>query len=64
MKATEKATATAKAGYREKYAMTHGTEKKKIENGETLYIFTCSNAEPYQDANGATYNATRKAWTN
>lgn len=63
MKATEKAKAAAKAGYRELYALKHGTEHKKIENGEELYIFTYSKENHYQDANGATYNATRHEWT-
>lgn len=56
--------AEAAAGYREKYAMQNGKPEKKTENGETLYIFKYSSADPYQDANGATYNATRGRWTN
>ena len=64
MTRNEKQEATKKAGYREKYAMQNGNEKKRTENGETVYIFTYSETDPYQDANGATYNATRKAWTN
>lgn len=64
MKATEKKEALSRAGYRERYAMENGTEKATTENGEKLYIFTYSDAIPYQDANGATYNATRKAWIN
>ena len=64
MNKTIKAEATKKAGYREKYAMKNGKETKRTENGETLYIFTYSEKDPYQDANGATYNATREAWTN
>lgn len=64
MKATERATAAAKAGYRELYAMKNGKETKRTENGETLYIFTYSEKDPYQDANGATWNATRKTWIN
>jgi len=62
MTAKEKREATEKAGFREKYAMQHGTEKKKTENGEKLYVFTFSENEKFQDANGATYNATRRAW--
>ena len=64
MKATEKATATAKAGYREKYAMKNGKEERKEMNGHILYIFTYSTNDKYQDANGATYDATRKTWIN
>ena len=56
--------AEARAGYREKYAMKNGTPTKRTENGETLYIFTYTKKDAYQDANGATYNATRKTWTN
>lgn len=56
--------AAAAAGYREKYAMQNGTPEKRAENGETLYIFTYSTEDAYQDANGATYNATRRTWTN
>ena len=54
----------ARAGYREKYAMQHGKPAKKTQNGETLYIFKYAASDPYQDANGATYNETRKRWTN
>lgn len=64
MKANERTTATKTAGYREQYAMKHGKETKRTENGETVYIFTYSETDPYQDANGATYNATRQKWTN
>ena len=54
--------AEAAAGYREKYAMKNGKETRRTQNGETLYIFKYSATEEYQDANGATYNATRRAW--
>ena len=60
----ERYNAEKTAGYREKYALLHGKETKRTENGEISYIFTYSEKDPYQDANGATYNATRKAWTN
>ena len=52
------------AGYREKYAMRNGKPRRETQNGETLYIFEYSSREHYQDANGATYNATRRTWTN
>lgn len=60
----ERATAKARAGYREKYAMERGKESKKTQSGHTLYIFTYPASDPYQDANGATYDATRGAWIN
>ena len=60
----EKATAAALAGYREKYAMKHGTPHKITTNGRTLYRYTYSANDEYQDANGATYDATRKTWVN
>ena len=62
MNATTKREAEAAAGYREKYAMQNGKEARRTQNGETLYIFTYAESEAYQDANGATYNATRHAW--
>lgn len=64
MKANEKATAAAKAGYRELYAMKNGKEERKEVNGHILYIFRYSAKDEYQDANGATYDATRKTWIN
>lgn len=62
MNTTERATAKAKAGYREKYAMQHGKEERKEINGHILYIFKYPATDEYQDANGATYDATRKTW--
>ena len=56
--------ATQAAGYREKYAMQHGTAKKKIINGHELYIYSYSPELDYQDANGATWDNTRGAWIN
>lgn len=50
------------AGYREKYAMKHGTAKKKIINGHELYIYSYSPELDYQDANGATWDETIKKW--
>ena len=64
MNKDEKATAAALAGYREKYAMKHGKPKKIQTNGRTLYKYTYSPADSYQDANGATYDATNKKWVN
>lgn len=58
----EREQATTEAGWRERYAMKHGKPATKYENGEKLIIFTYSAREEYQDANGATYSATRRAW--
>ena len=52
------------AGYRERYAMNHGKIHAKSENGERSYTWTYSTLDPYQDANGATYNASRGRWVN
>ena len=52
------------AGYREKFAIENGKRTRKIENGHILYVFTYDKNIKYQDANGATYDATRGAWIN
>lgn len=52
------------AGYREKYAMQHGKARRKQDGDHELYIFTYSTADTYQDANGATYDATAHKWRN
>lgn len=62
MNAKIRTEATNRAGYRERYAMTHGKETRRIENGRTLFVFKYSTLLPYQDANGATYDATTRAW--
>ena len=64
MTTTERKEALKNAGYRERYAMENGKESRKAMNGHILYIFRYSNKKEYQDANGATYDATRKAWIN
>lgn len=51
-------------GYREKFAMKNGVKKEYTANGHKLYKFTYSSNIEYQDANGATYDATEKAWIN
>lgn len=56
--------AKAAAGFRERYAMEKGTATKKIINGHEIYIFKYSPEDPYQDANGAMWDATRGAWIN
>lgn len=55
--------AYTEAGYREKYAMEHGKRKtKRDRRGHTLWVFTYSTDDPYQDGNGATYDATEGRW--
>ena len=49
-------------GYRERYAMDHGTKEIKMVNGHRLWIFNYSLDDPYQDANGATYDCKKGAW--
>jgi len=51
-----------RAGYRERYAMEKGAKETKKQNGHTLWVFTYSESDPYQDANGATYDATEGRW--
>lgn len=56
------------AGYREKYAISQYLDANGnviIEDdarGHKLWIFTYSDDNPYQDANGATYDATEGRW--
>lgn len=52
------------AGYRERYAMEHGTRSIIYINGEKCFKFNYSKHNDYQDANGATYNVARRAWVN
>ena len=56
--------AYARAGYREKFAMQNGNKTKLFINGDICYKWTYSTRAPYQDANGAIYNATRRQWIN
>lgn len=50
------------AGYRERYAMQYGAKEIKKENGKKYLVYTYSQNDPYQDANGATYDATEGRW--
>lgn len=50
------------AGYRERYAMDHGTASRKVLNGHTVLVFRYSKYDPYQDANGATYDIVNNSW--
>lgn len=51
-----------KAGYREKYAMKHGTVKTVYHGSHKCYEFTYSEQDEYQDANGALYDTVTKSW--
>ena len=62
-KSLDMITAYKKAGYRERYAMENGNKTIiHTYNGHTLFKFTYSRYKEYQDANGATYDATAKQW--
>lgn len=61
-KSDEMRAAFAAAGWRERYAMTHGNKSAVYINGEKCYKWTYSTKEEYQDANGATYNTARRVW--
>ena len=50
------------AGWREKYAMKNGNKNVKYVNGRVLYVWTYSKHREYQDANGATFDATNGRW--
>lgn len=50
------------AGAREKFAMEIGNRQTIFANGHKCYKFTYSVYEPYQDANGATFDTVRGQW--
>lgn len=50
------------AGWREKYALYHGTAQPVTVDGDKCYKFTYPEENEYQDANGAVYNTKRKKW--
>ena len=50
------------AGWREKYAMKNGNKSIKYVNGRVLYVWTYDKHREYQDANGATFDATNGRW--
>lgn len=57
------ARAYATANFRERYALEHyDTKETKKVNGRKLWIFRYSPSNPYQDANGATYDIKKGAW--
>ena len=63
-KSDEKRAAYICGGWRERYAMEHGNAKTVYINGDKCIKYTYSNNNPYQDANGATYNTNKKQWIN
>lgn len=52
------------AGYRERYAMENGARHIVTINGHTCYKWIYAPSDPYQDANGATFDIVRGAWIN
>lgn len=56
--------AAATAGARENYAMDRGKVEELFIRGHYCLRFTYSPGDEYQDANGATFDATRGAWIN
>ena len=63
-KSIEKQTAYNNAGWRERYAMEHGTATTIYINGNKCIKYTYSKYKEYQDANGATYDTIKKQWIN
>lgn len=51
-----------RAGFRERYAILYGEREVKNISGHKCYIFTYSEGDEYQDANGATYDTVTKNW--
>ena len=49
-------------GFREKYAMDHGEKEIHMVNGHRMWIFHYSPDDPYQDANGATFDCKMRRW--
>lgn len=50
------------AGYRERYAMDHGTEYRETYGSEDYLVYRYGPDDSYQDANGATYSINRRTW--
>ena len=50
------------AGHRERYAMENGKRLFTNINGHKCIKFTYSENDPYQDANGATFDTVRGVW--
>lgn len=62
MTSYEKKIALKEAGYREKYAMENGKETCYYNGNHRMIKFEYSNDDPYQDANGATFDVTEGRW--
>lgn len=56
--------AAAVAGYRERYAMEHGSKTIIYINNHKCYKFTYSKYLQYQDANGTIYDTVSGMWIN
>ena len=54
--------AYAKGGFRERYAMNFGKRGNVIVRGHRCWKFTYPESDPYQDANGAVYDAESRQW--
>lgn len=51
-------------GYRERYAMDNGNERREMQNSHLCLVYTYSKNAEYQDANGATYDTEEGRWVN
>lgn len=64
-KTSEILKAYQQGGFREKYAIDHAEKIERRQMGNhNLIIFRYSATDEYQDANGATWDATYKTWVN
>lgn len=62
MTTNERKEALESAGYREKYAIENGKEVVFYNRNHRMIEFRYSSDDDYQDANGATYDATEGRW--
>ena len=53
-----------RAGFRERYAMTHGRREVRRNGNHIWWVFSYSPDDEFQDANGATYDVTEGRWIN
>ena len=51
-------------GFRERYAMQHGSPRVVIINGNKCITWIYCYSDEYQDANGATFDTVRSTWIN
>lgn len=58
----EKEKAYIAAGWRERYAMEHGTPKIIYIRGNRCIKWSYPPTEEYQDANGAIFDTVRRVW--